>query len=255
MRSAGQRKPEMKGVSIMESNQTALVRRSLRPSSARSAPHSDERIAVRRRQDALLACGTATRRAIIEEVYDSAGGFNFQFVFMYAARTCGADVYLENERKLERFLRGAKQRMIWTRLVGGGRVGQMFYASRNIREFHRWVYVNDLLVSPEFDPKLAAKQFSKTWQSDLVLLGIISPKPASIKRRDTKGDLTKALIALDKQGVTNRVLLRETIEITRRSLAVPAITRDVAEKHSKRVYDAFRNNKELSHRKASKKKK
>jgi hypothetical protein len=221
----------------MESNQTALVRRS----------HSSKRSAL------LLAYGTATRRTILEELYDREGGVGFAFLFMVAGRECGTDLYLKNERKLAHFLCLAKQKIVWTRLMSGGRAGHLFYESRNVREFHRWVYVNDLLVKPEFDPKAAANIFAKEWQYESVFRELLPPKLNSIKKPGARrGDLAKALIALDAadKSKSNRDLKLETFTIT---YPTRGQTKQRLNVHSKKVYDVFR--KHLPHRLMTVKKK
>jgi hypothetical protein len=168
----------------MESNQTASTgnRSQL---SAKSAPCCDDvREARRRKQDALLTYGTQTRRAIFEELYDFRDIFRTLRIKGYATRTCDPALYSKNERKLEKYLSPAKQKEVWTKMIANGvRGGELTYASRKIREFHRWVYVTDLLVKPEFDPESAAKKFSKTWQYDSAFREIVSPKFLSLAAR------------------------------------------------------------------------
>jgi hypothetical protein len=190
--------------------------------------------------------------AVLERLYDDGQEV---FVYMIESRTCDSDVYWKNVAKLDAYLKSKKKKMVWRTNSDGVRVGEKRYAERKIREFHCYVCLSGLLKKKSFDPHNAAKQFEREHRVQECFPEKFPPKPASVKKRDTKGDLTMTLITLDKRGMTTRALERETIEITRRSLGASTITPDVVEKHRKRVSDAFRNNKELFHRRASKKKK
>ncbi len=100
-------------------------------------------------------------KAGLEELYD---GGNDIFVYLVETRTCDADVYCENVKKLNDYLKSKKKKTIRRPLSDGWYSEERIYAERKISEFHRYVYVSGILRTENFDPHRAAKQFDKDYR-------------------------------------------------------------------------------------------